>query len=225
MLKKINRLMIIPARGGSKRIKNKNIKLFKSKPIIYYPIKEIIKSKLFKTIHVSTDSKKVFNVINRIKKNITFFRPKKLATDRAPLFNVYKKIVNFYTLKNELYDEIWFLTPCSPLIRSKDLIKAAKIFEKQKNNSLLSVSKYSPPIEWAFKIKKNTLIPNNNKNQKIMSQFLEDHYFDTGNFGIFSSDVFYKNKKITFCPYILPKSKAVDIDDIDDWNLALKLSN
>jgi len=217
--------MIIPARGGSKRIKNKNIKLFKSKPIIYYPIKEIIKSKLFKTIHVSTDSKKVFNVINRIKKNITFFRPKKLATDRAPLFNVYKKIVNFYTLKNELYDEIWFLTPCSPLIRSKDLIKAAKIFEKQKNNSLLSVSKYSPPIEWAFKIKKNTLIPNNNKNQKIMSQFLEDHYFDTGNFGIFSSDVFYKNKKITFCPYILPKSKAVDIDDIDDWNLALKLSN
>jgi CMP-N-acetylneuraminic acid synthetase len=132
MLKKINRLMIIPARGGSKRIKNKNIKLFKSKPIIYYPIKEIIKSKLFKTIHVSTDSKKVFNVINRIKKNITFFRPKKLATDRAPLFNVYKKIVNFYTLKNELYDEIWFLTPCSPLIRSKDLIKAAKIFENKK---------------------------------------------------------------------------------------------
>ena len=115
------------------------------------------------------------------------------------------------------------MTPCSPLIKSEDLIKAAKIFKKQKNNSLLSVSKYSVPIEWAFKIKSNTLIPNNKKKQKTMSQFLEDHYFDTGNFGIFSSDVFYKNKKIAFCPYILPKSKAIDIDDIDDWNLALKL--
>ena len=56
---KIKRLLIIPARSGSKRIKNKNIKNFVGKPIIYYPINTAIKSKLFTKIHVSTDSKKI----------------------------------------------------------------------------------------------------------------------------------------------------------------------
>ena len=52
------RLLIIPARSGSKRIKNKNIRLFQKKPIIYFPLEEARKSKLFEKIHVSTDSKK-----------------------------------------------------------------------------------------------------------------------------------------------------------------------
>ena len=55
-MKKLKRLLIIPARGGSKRIKNKNIKKFKKKPIIYYTINSAVKSKLFNKIHVSTES-------------------------------------------------------------------------------------------------------------------------------------------------------------------------
>ena len=219
------KLLIIPARGNSKRIKNKNIKKFYGKPIIFYSIKSALKSKLFDTIHVSTDSKKIFETVNKIKQGICFRRNKKLAKDSTPLIKVFNYVVGYYKKKNIIYDEVWFLNPCSPLITFNDLKKASILFKKQKNNSLLSVAKYSPPIQWAFKNNKNTLLPLSVVSQKKRSQMLEDLFYDTGNFGIFSSKVFYKKEKINFSPYILPKNKAIDIDDNEDWKIAIKLFN
>ena len=91
MKKKISRLAIIPARSGSKRILNKNIKNFNKKPIINYSINNAVNSKLFKKIHISTDSLKMKNFIeknNNLK--IDFLRIKKLSTDQTPLINVVK---------------------------------------------------------------------------------------------------------------------------------------
>ena len=224
MDRKFNRLLIIPARGGSKRIKNKNIKLFNRKPIIYYPIREAIKSKLFSTIHVTTDSLKIYNAVSKINRAICFYRPANLATDKTPLMEVFRYVVKFYKKKKIMFNEIWFSNPCSPLIVSKDLKKAAKQFCKQKNNSLLSVSQYSPSLDWAFYKKKNILVPINRNAQIKPSKDLKQYYYDTGNFGIFSKDVFYNKKKPLFSGYEIPRNRAVDIDNIDDWNLALKLS-
>ena len=219
----IDRLLIIPARGGSKRIKLKNIKLFKGKPIISYPLRESLKSKLFKKIHVSTDDERVKKVVEKIKKGVSHHRPKFLSTDNVPLLEVFEYIVKLHSKQKKYFDEIWFLNPCSPLIKSKDLINASLLFKKQKNNSLLSVCKYSPPIQWAFSLSNNTLKPLDIKNQKKKSQSFEDYYYDTGNFGVFSSKIFYNKKKIIFSGYILDRLKAVDIDTMEDWNLALKL--
>ena len=96
-MKKLKRLLIIPARGGSKRIKNKNIKKFKNRPIIFYTINNALKSKLFNKIHVSTDSNLVKNCWEKIK--IDFMRPKKLSDDKTPLFDVYRFVVNQYKKK------------------------------------------------------------------------------------------------------------------------------
>ena len=76
-MKLLKRLLIIPARGGSKRIKNKNIKKFKSKPIIYYTIENAIKSKLFNKIHVSTDSKKIEKIVKKKKYKDRVYEAKK----------------------------------------------------------------------------------------------------------------------------------------------------
>ena len=73
-MKKLKRLLIIPARGGSKRIKNKNIKKFKNKPIIFYTIDNAIKSKLFDKIHISTDSNLIKKIVNKKKLQIEFMR-------------------------------------------------------------------------------------------------------------------------------------------------------
>lgn len=219
----IKRLMIIPARGGSQRIKYKNIKLFKGKPIIYFAIKASIKSKLFDTIHISTESAKIKKVTDSIKKGITYSRPVNLSKNNTPLIEVFKYVVKKYQKKYKYFDEVWFLNPCSPLVKSEDFVKASIYFKKQKNNSLLSVCKYSPPIQWAFGMRNKTLKPINKYNQKKNSQNFESYYFDTGNFGIFSSKVFYDNEKIIFSGYEIPRSKAVDIDTVQDWNLALKL--
>lgn len=220
----LRRLLIIPARGGSKRIKYKNIKIFKNKPIIQYAIVAAKKSKLFNLIHVSTDSKKIKDVVEQISRGITYYRPKNLSNDKTPLIEVFKYIVNNYKKRNKFFEEIWFLNPCSPLIDNKDLIKASIFFKNQKNNSVLSIAKYSPPIEWAFKLKDKSMLPINKNNQKKTSQSFSDKYYDTGNFGIFSSSVFYKKEKISFSGYKLQRNKAVDIDTLEDWELAISLA-
>ena len=84
----IKRLAIIPARGGSKRIKNKNLKLFCGKPLIYYPIKAIKESNLFNKIHISSDSSKILNYCNKLKIKTDFKRPKYLADDKTALNKV-----------------------------------------------------------------------------------------------------------------------------------------
>ena len=148
------RLLIVPARSGSKRIKNKNIKLFQKKPIIYFPLKAAKKSKLFNTIHVSTDSKKIKKVVENFGIKIDFLRPKKLAGDNISTEQVLRYVVKEFEKKNLYYDEIWSITPCSPLINVLDLLKASKKLKKNKKKIILSISKYPAPIQWAFEKKK-----------------------------------------------------------------------
>ena len=220
----MKKLLIIPARSGSKRIKNKNIKIFFNKPIIYYSINQSLKSKLFHKIHVSTDCKNIAKIVEK-KIKIDFLRPKKLAKDNIGLMDVFKFVVKKYKSIGHIFSEIWFLSACSPLIDKQDLIKANKDFKSgSKHNSLLAVTEYSPPIQWAFKQNSNKiLIPINKKKQKERSQNLQKSYYDTGTFGIFNQEVFYKNKKPIFKSFLLPRTKGIDIDNIEEWEFAKKI--
>ena len=85
----IKRLAIIPARGGSKRIPEKNIYNFYGKPIISYSLETASKSKLFDTIHVSSDSKKILNTVANLGYKTDFKRPKSLSHDRVGLLKVF----------------------------------------------------------------------------------------------------------------------------------------
>ena len=95
----IRRLLIIPARAGSKRIKNKNIKLFQNKPVIYYSLNQAKKSKLFKKIHVSTDSKKIKKIVEKLNYKVDFLRPKKLAGDKVSTESVLRYVVDKFQKK------------------------------------------------------------------------------------------------------------------------------
>ena len=224
-MKKIKRLAIIPARSGSQRIKNKNIKIFHNKPIISYSIKTALKSKLFKKIHVSTESKKIKKVVKSYGLNIDFFRPKSLSRDHTPLSKVMNYVTNKYLSAGEFFDEVWLIYPCSPLIESKDLIKAKKIIDKtNKKYPLMSFREYDAPIEWAFKENKGVFKPKQKKKLSLDSKKIPKHYYESASFIIYSSSHILKNKNfIKFFGYILPKTKAVDIDDIEDWKLLEKL--
>ena len=118
------RLLIIPARGNSKRIKNKNIKKFNGNPIIFYTLETAIKSKLFKKIHVSTDSKKIAKIIKYKKLSMDFYRPRHLSGDKVGIIDVIKHVVEQFKKVNKIFDEIWCMTPCAPLVNLKDLLKA-----------------------------------------------------------------------------------------------------
>lgn len=218
----INRLLIIPAKGISKRIKGKNIKNFYGKPIISYALANAKGSKLFKKIHVSTESNKVKKIVENLGFKVDFLRPKKLSQNNTSTVEVLRYVYKKYYENNYKFDEVWTLSCCTPLLKKIDLIKASK--KTKKNKVLLSVTKFGAPIEWAFTMSKEKYLkPNFSKKIFKNSQFLSEKYHDAGAFAVFPSS-FLKNEKIdlknNFLGFVLPRQRAIDIDDIEDWKLA-----
>ena len=221
----VRRLLIIPARGNSKRIKNKNIKNFCGKPIIYYSLVNAKKSKLFDKIHVSTDSHKILRIVNKLGFKIDFLRSKKFSSDHAEIIDVLRFVFNKYSSMGEQFDEIWSLSACAPLITHKDLVLASNKLKKNKNKIIIPITEFSAPIEWAFKLKNKSkaLIPLKNGAYKIRSQDLEKKYHDTGSFVCMSKHTLIsKNRLIdkNYLGVIIPKNRSIDIDNDADWRLA-----
>lgn len=218
------RIAIIPARTNSKRIKNKNIKKFNGKPIVKYSLDNCKKSNLFSKIHVSTDSNKILKVVG--KNYIDFLRPKKLSGDKIPTFDVLKFVVNKYIKNKSNFDEIWCINACSPLININDLRKASEILKKNPNKIIISVTAFNTPIEWAFKKNsKNQLEPLNPGAYKKNSQNFKKKYFDTGDFICMNYKLFKNLNKNTNLDRLyygleIEKSRAIDIDELDDWKIA-----
>lgn len=227
-MKKSKRLLIIPARGGSKRIKNKNIKKFKSKPIIFYPLENAIKSKLFEKIHVSTESEKIIKISEK-KINIDFRRPKKLSGNKTPLYKVFKFVVSEYKKRRMNFDEVWCVMPCTPNITFRDFKKISSFYNSLKiKKPVFAISKYRVPVEWAYKLKKNKLIsPVNRKFQLLRSQEILPKYFDSGQIYIFSTkDILklnFKKNKFERYGFEMSASKSIDIDNYEDWEIAEKM--
>ena len=222
LIKNKSFLGIIPARGGSKRIKNKNIKIFDGKPIIYYPLKVAKNSMLFNKIHVSTESKKIISLIKKIGFEPDFLRKKKLADDNTNINDVINYVVNKFNNLKMNFDEVWCIYPCSPLITEDDLKKINLLFNKQKN-SLMTISEFPAPIFWALKKNKQKILTPIFKNKlNISSNNMGKFYYDNGCIIILKKKDFLKPfKKIKFIGYEMPVYKSVDIDNINDWNLAL----
>jgi pseudaminic acid cytidylyltransferase len=220
----MNRLLVIPARMGSKRIKNKNIKKFYGKPIISYSLKIAKKSGIFHKIHVSTDSKKIKKIVESYGFEVDFLRPKKISGDYASIISVLKYVYNFYKKKNLLFDEIWSLSACAPLLSTRDIINAANLLKHNKNKIVLPVTEYETPIEWAFEIDTNNFLNPIKKNSyRIRSQDISKKYHDVGYFvGI--PIKFFSKKKIDFdrnyIGYEIERSRAIDIDNLNDWKIA-----
>ena len=225
-----SRIVIIPARGGSKRIPKKNIKDFLGKPIISYSIENAIKSELFDEIHVSTDDDEIFSIASNLGAKPKFKRSSILAGDSIPIMDVLRKVQEEYENIGLYYDEIWLLMPCAPLLEVTDLISASTLFTSELNSeAMMSVCAYPAPIEWAFNMDtiSNKLVPVEGNSFIEPSQSLKKAYFDTGSFCIFRADFikkFINNESYkNFHGFLLPKHKAVDIDDMDDWLFAEKL--
>ena len=152
------------------------------------------------------------------------FRSKRLSNDNTTIESVMRNVLNEYDKSRKNFKEVWSLTPCSPLIKAKDLINASKLLKKNKKKIILPVSEYPAPLEWAFKIKKNkNLIPMKKNFYKIRSQNLSKYYFDTGNFVAIPIH-YFKKKNIDFDNHylglVIPKKRSIDIDEIEDWEIA-----
>ena len=119
-------LTIIPARGGSKGIKNKNIKKMLNKPLIYWTIKQIKKINKKSTIIVSTDSKKIRKISLEYNISVPFIRPKIISKDNSSDYDLINHAINFFKKKNIYFKYILLLQPTSPLRTYKDINQSIK---------------------------------------------------------------------------------------------------
>ena len=129
------RIAVIPARFGSKRIKKKNVKIFYSKPMIYWVIKKIKDSKLFDFICVSSDNNKILNIAKKFDVEILIKRPTKLSDDRTPIKSVIIHAIEHLEKMKIKFETICCVYPCNPFMRVEDLRIAYKIYKKKALNS------------------------------------------------------------------------------------------
>ena len=222
MIPSRTRLAIIPARGGSKRIEKKNIKMFHGRPMIHHTLEYTSKSELFDTIHVSTESEEIRNSVLEFGLKIDFERPENLSDDNTTLFEVIKFTVSKYAQIGKYFDEIWLIMACAPLTSTNDLEKAAVEFDHE-HGLMIAVAEMPVPIEWAYtKTDDDILEFANPENYKFRSQDLTASYYDGGAFAIFTQKHL---KQSSFSaspiqPFYLPKQRAIDIDTNDDWVFA-----
>ena len=219
----MNNLAIIPARAGSKRIPNKNIKDFFGKPIIYYPIYEALSSNIFSEVMVSTDSSKIAKLSEKSGAKIPFIRSQKNSDDHAILPDVIEEVLSEYKKLGKYFDNICCIMPTNPFITSYILTDSFKKFKEGNGESMIAVKKISTPIEKTYELKNNMLFPLFKDHFKTRTQDLKPKYSDAGSFFWVTMEAFNEYKRgITdqTIPYILDESQVQDIDNLDDWKLA-----
>ena len=216
-------IAIIPARGGSKRIPKKNIKIFKNKPIIAHVINAAKRSKCFEKIIVSTDSDNIANISKKFGAEILFKRPKKLSNDKIGTRPVINHCINFLNHLKINFEYICQIYPTGALIDYKNLIKGFGLIKTNKYNFVFGVTEYQYPIQRSLKINKNKLKMFFQKFMYKKSNKLEKIYHDAGQFYFGQKKNFLANKPMysnSSYPIKIKKSKAWDIDDIEDWKIA-----
>ena len=125
-------ISVIPARGGSKGIKNKNIVKINSKPLIYFSIKQSLKTKLIQRTIVSTDSKKIAKISRQYGAEVPFLRPKSISNDAAKDYSFFSHLIKIKKNENYTPDLIVQLRPTQPFRSIKLLQKAIELMIKDK---------------------------------------------------------------------------------------------
>lgn len=216
-------LAIIPAREGSKRIKNKNIKDFLGKPIMAYSIEAAQEAHVFDEIMISTESQKIADIGKKYGAKIPFFRSHQRAGDFVGLLDVVYEVLNEYKKSGYFFKMVALILATSPLMKAEYIRQAYQLYLEKKADSVLSVVEYSFPIQRSLHITDGIIEMNWPENLKKRSQDLEKIYHDAGQFYFFNIDQLLKQKNIYMIntyPFILSNLEVQDIDTETDWRLA-----
>lgn len=214
-------LTIIPARGGSKGIKNKNIKKLLGKSLINWTIESALKSKYVERVIVSTDNKKISNYAKKSGVEVPFLRPSKLSNDKAKSIDLVLHAIK----KIPGYEWILLLQPTSPLRTSKDIDNVFKLCVKKKALSVASICSVNQHPHKMFTINKSLYLKSLIKKKAIneIRQDLPKTYITNGALYLVNISWLKKRKKFIDSDtigYEMPAEKSVDIDTLSDWYLA-----
>ena len=213
MYKEKKILGLIVARSGSKRLKNKNILNFKGKPLFYWTILAAKKSRYLDNIIISTDDKRIINYTKKFSYLKTFSRAKKLAGDKVTTEQV---ILDLISKKDFLFDIIIVLQPTSPLRKSFDIDNSIKKMINKNENFIISACYRKKNYKNMIEVKKGFF----NKFKKKKSGYALNGAIYGATTNYFKRSRSFFTKKTIIFP--MPPSRSIDIDTIEDFNLAKK---
>jgi pseudaminic acid cytidylyltransferase len=218
------KVAIIPARGGSKRIPRKNIKLFHGKPLIAYSIEAALASNCFDKIIVSTDDEEIAKIAKQFGAEVPFMRPNGIADDYATTMDVIKHAISWLNDNQNKVEYVCCIYATAPFLTAQIIQQAYEQLVKGGFNYTFSATSYAFPVQRALKLKNNGSIemfmP---EHMNTRSQDLEEAYHDAGQF-YWGKAVAFLNQRAIFSPqsnaFLLPRNSVQDIDTLEDWNNA-----
>lgn len=218
-------LAVIPARGGSKGVPGKNIRLLAGKPLIVYTIEAALASNIFEKVIVSTDSEKIADIAKKNGAEVPFVRPNNLSGDIVSSDDVIIHALDFYKQRGDTYNSVCKLQPTSPLRNSEHLNEAFNLFCEKKADFLVSVCKCEHSPMWAGVLDADLSLDNfiDEKVKRSCRQELPDFYRLNGAIYMGKTNAFYANRNFlgrNGVAYIMNQDVSVDIDSELDFKMA-----
>lgn len=217
------RIAIITARGGSKRIPKKNIRLFCGKPILTYSIRAALDAGIFDKVMVSTDSEEIAQIAREAGADVPFMRSDATSGDYATTAEVLLEVLAEYEKQGESFDTVCCIYPTAPFVTEQKLRDGIALLEEQDVDSVVPVVRYSYPPQRAFVQKDGYTVLKFPEYLGARSQDLEPFFHDCGQFYCMQVKNF-KEKKQIFTDRMLsiemPETEVQDIDNETDWKLA-----
>lgn len=214
-------IAIIPARGGSKRIPGKNIKLFHGKPIIAYAIETALASGLFSRVVVSTDSKEIAQVAQEYGAEVPFLRPKDIADDFATTASVLSHGLGWFRSQGDEIEALCCIYPTAVFLRQEYLQKGHELLNSCTASSVFSVAEFpSSPFRAFLAGGDGSLRMAYPEHELSRTNDLPEMYFDAGQFYWLNAEKFAVNPQLYTSdarPVTIPSYLVQDIDTLDDW--------
>ncbi|MCU1729588.1 pseudaminic acid cytidylyltransferase [Pseudomonas sp. 7P_10.2_Bac1] len=215
------KVAIIPARGGSKRIPRKNIKLFCEKPMIAWSIEAALKSGCFDQVLVSTDDEEIAEVARSYGATVPFMRPVHLSDDHTGTIPVIQHAIEWVNNQGHSVEQACCLYATAPFVSPEDIRRGLKILGTSGGDYAFSVTSYAFPIQRAIRLNgKGRVEMFNPEHFNTRSQDLEEAFHDAGQFYWGKADAWLQGRMIFgtgSVPVALPRHRVQDIDTPEDW--------
>jgi len=218
-------LCLIPARAGSKGLPDKNFKNLNGKPTIAYTIEAALNSKEIDHILVTTDCEEIIKIVKSYGVDAPFVRPVELSTDNSLLNDVVDHALEYMESNEKVFDDVILLQPTSPLRSSTDIDEALKLYHENDCESVISVYEADVSVNITRLVDENGFLRPVSKNLElnVNRQDAVKMFVLNGAIYITSIKVFGKYKSFhtqKILPYIMPKERSIDIDNLDDFEKA-----
>jgi len=218
------KIAVIPARGGSKRIPRKNIKLFGGLPMVAWSIRAAIESQCFDRIMVSTDDAEIASVAKTYGAEVPFIRPSSLSDDHTATIPVISHAIEWQSQNGKSATEVCCIYATAPFILANDIQRGLQVLESSGADYAFSVTSYAFPIQRAIRITAEQRIQMfQPEHFNTRSQDLEEAWHDAGQFYWGKAQAWLDGKPLFSrdgAPVSLPRHRVQDIDTAEDWERA-----